>query len=119
MQWIHQSLKPNQHFQANCFNDGQESEGAIVNNVLDNFSEQVVSKELQKLEKKRATGPDEIPAEFWQTVRDTVGGLAWITELCNRCWTEERLPEDWHRADVMALHEKGPVDACDNYRPMG
>jgi hypothetical protein len=92
--------------------------GAELPVVLGKFTEQEVSIELQKLKKKRATGPDEIPAEFWQTVGETEEGLAWITELCNRCWTEERLPEDWHRADVMAIHKKGSVETCDNYRPI-
>ena len=76
------------------------------------FTKAEVKLVLQQLKTKRASGPDEIPAEFWKAVGSTESGLNWITDLCNHCWQEESLPEDWHHANVHAIHKKGPIELC-------
>ena len=38
--------------------------------------------------------------------------------MVNRCWHDECLPDEWHHADVTAIYKKGPVESCENYRPI-
>ena len=82
------------------------------------FTEMEVEKVIVQLKQKRASGPDDIPAEYWQAVAETEDGITWITALCNKCWEHEEMPEDWHSANVTSLHKKGSVEDCDNYRPI-
>jgi hypothetical protein len=82
------------------------------------FTEIEVKTAILKLKGKRASGPDDIPAEFWQAVAETNEGISWITELCNKCWNNEEIPGEWHMADVTAIHKKGSVEDCDNCRPI-
>ena len=84
----------------------------------DVYSTSDVKVAVDKLKKEKASGPDEMPAEFWQAVASTEDGLAWLTELCNQCWLEERMPDDWHLANVTAIHKKGSVEDCNNYQPI-
>jgi len=86
--------------------------------LLENFTESEVDLVLKKLKTKRASGPDEIPAEFWKALGRRDAGLTWITEMVNRCWHDECLPDEWHHADVTAIYKKGPVKSCENYRPI-
>ena len=82
------------------------------------FTEIEVKSVILKLKRERASGPDQIPAEFWQAVAGTPGGIAWITALCNKCWDNSEIPQDWHLADVAAIHKKGSTEDCENYRPI-
>ena len=85
---------------------------------LDDFGEEEVAVVVKKLAKMKAAGPDGIPAEYWQALARDPHGLTWITELCNKCWRNERIPEAWHQAEVVAIHKKGAVDNCENFRPI-
>ena len=82
------------------------------------FTETEVLIVIKQLRSNRATGPDDIPAEYWQAVSETPTGIGFLTGLCNVCWNDESMPVDWHTAHVNALHKKGPVEDCDNYRPI-
>jgi hypothetical protein len=73
---------------------------------------------IKKLRRKRAVGPDEIPAEYWQALAYDERGLQWLTDLCNQYWREQGVPQAWHEAHVKALYKKGASDACENYRPI-
>jgi len=84
--------------------------GPILPVVLAEFTKAEVKAILKKLKNDRASGPDDIPAKLWKTLGDTDDGLAWITELVNKCWREEHLPDDWHLANVTAIHKKGPLE---------
>ena len=85
---------------------------------LGNFTEAEVRAAVNGLKKKRACGPDEVPAEYWQTIAETEDGLTWLTRLCNQCWEGETMPSDWHIAIVTALYKKGSVEDCGNYLPI-
>ena len=85
---------------------------------LENFTEREVQNVISKLKRDRASGPDDIPAEFLKAVAERPDGIAWLTSLCNKCWAAEAIPDDWHNAEVMAIHKKGTVEECDNYRPI-
>ena len=82
------------------------------------ISEVEVEAALSKLRRNRAAGPDDIPAEYWQAVADTEKGLQWLTELCNRCWRQQKVPQQWSEAHVKAIYKKGDSSLCDNYRPI-
>ena len=92
--------------------------GADLPVNVTSFSDMEVKAAVDKLKKEKASGPDDVPAEFWQAVVSTCDGLAWLTRLCNQCWLEEKIPEDWHAANVTAIHKKGSVEECNNYRPI-
>ena len=86
--------------------------------VLDNFTEHEVALPIRRLKKRKTAGPDEIPAEFWQAVAEDAEGLAWMAMLCNKCWSDEVVPQEWRTANVSCIHKKVPVDDRDNYRPI-
>jgi len=92
--------------------------GAELPVSVDKFTEMKVQRVIGQLKRKRASGPDDIPAEYWKSVAETKGGITWITALCNKCWENEEMPEDWHSANVTAIHKKGSLEDCDNYRPI-
>ena len=92
--------------------------GPTLDVNLSNFSTLEVAKAVNKLKKKRAHGPDEIPAEYWQAVASCRDNLKWITELCNKCLQQQTVPQEWQFAKVNAIFKKGDVSNCDNYRPI-
>ena len=96
-------------------------DGPQIGNELpvrtDNISATEVDAVVRKLKSGKASGPDEIPGEFWQAVADTADGLQWLTDLCNACWLRGETPRDWHTANVASVYKKGRADDCDNYRP--
>ncbi|XP_070029323.1 uncharacterized protein [Nicotiana sylvestris] len=47
---------------------------------------------LRKMSRGRATGPDEIPVEFWKYVGRA--GLEWLTRLFNVIFRTKRMPEE-------------------------
>jgi hypothetical protein len=82
------------------------------------FTEQEVVEIVTKQRKNKASGRDDIPAEYWQAAISTPAGLTWLTDFCNKCWEEEDFPMDWCCADVVALFKKGCIEDPDNYRPI-
>ncbi|XP_070029324.1 uncharacterized protein [Nicotiana sylvestris] len=51
-----------------------------------------VVRALRKMSRGRATGPDEIPVEFWKYVGRA--GLEWLTGLFNVIFRTKRMPEE-------------------------
>ena len=92
--------------------------GAELPVNIGEFSCSEVRQAVEKLRTRRATGPEEIPAEYWQSIVQTTEGLEWLTYLCNRCWTDELVPPEWRSANVTSIHKKGSTEDCDNYRPV-
>ena len=41
-----------------------------------------------------------------------------VASFLNSCWHGPAIPEDWHLELVAAIHKKGPLDLCENYRPI-
>ncbi|XP_019230029.1 PREDICTED: uncharacterized protein LOC109210997 [Nicotiana attenuata] len=48
---------------------------------------------MRKMSRGRATGPDEIPVEFWKSVGRA--GLEWLTGLFNVIFKTKKMPEEW------------------------
>ena len=43
--------------------------------------------------------------------------MEWLTEVCNVCFMESRVPKDWQRAAIVLLYNgKDDKMECENYR---
>ena len=73
---------------------------------------------VRKLRNEKAAGPDAIPAEYWKAVIEDDVVLEMQTKFVNLCWRNQEIPADSHETQVSALHKKGRVDLCENYRPI-
>ncbi|KAF3647161.1 putative peptide/nitrate transporter-like [Capsicum annuum] len=63
----------------------------------------------------RATGPDEIPVEFWKFVGEA--GVRWLTGLFNEIFRTAKMSEAWRRSTMIPLYKnKGDIQSCNNYR---
>ncbi|KAF3680620.1 hypothetical protein FXO37_03240 [Capsicum annuum] len=63
----------------------------------------------------RATGPDEIPVDFWKFVGRA--GLRWLTELINSIFKTAKMSEAWRWSTMIPLcKNKGDIQSCNNYR---
>ncbi|XP_060183069.1 uncharacterized protein LOC132613026 [Lycium barbarum] len=59
----------------------------------------------------RATGPDEIPVEFWKSAGRA--GLEWLTGLFNVIFKMEKMPEEWKWSTRIPLYKnKGDIQSC-------
>lgn len=79
----------------------------------DNFTNEEVLAVLRKLRAGKAAGPDDIQAEFWNTLKDDDECVSWLAGLCSRCLREGVVPEEWKSAHVGAIYKKGEVDNCE------
>ena len=78
-----------------------------------------VRQAARKLKRGRAGGMDEIPPEFWKTAtEDGMPTMEWITRFCNLVWSQEVVPQAWHKSKVRMIYKKGDPALCDNYRPI-
>ena len=82
--------------------DGPALGGQLPVNVED-FTEGEIEAAVRKLKRRRASGPDEIPAEFLKAITENPDGLHWLTDFCNACWNGEDIPDDWRSAAVNAM----------------
>ncbi|XP_060203092.1 uncharacterized protein LOC132631539 [Lycium barbarum] len=70
---------------------------------------------MRKMSRGRATGPDEIPVEFWKNAGR--GGLEWLTRLLNVIFRTTEMPEEWRWSAMIPLYKnKGDIQNCNNYR---
>nr|XP_033511693.1 uncharacterized protein LOC117276468 [Nicotiana tomentosiformis] len=62
-----------------------------------------------------ATGPDEIPVEFWKSAGRA--GLEWLTGLFNVIFKTKKMPEEGRWSTMVPLYKnKGDIQNCNNYR---
>ena len=72
-----------------------------------------------RLKNSKASGDDGLPPEFWKAVaKYGTDTCKWALLLCQRCWDEGSVPDDWHQALVVTIFKKGDPSQCDNYRPI-
>ena len=75
-----------------------------------------VTKVIQKIKRRKAPGPDEIPIEISKELsRDNLDRL---TELFEEWWKNESMPEEELRARVVLIFKKGDTNKFENYRPI-
>jgi len=90
----------------------------IAMNLGDIMHEEILQA-VKALKNKKACGADNVPAEFWKAIMkaETEAGVR-VTEFCNACWKQKRVPVRWHLARVAAIFKKEHADDPGNYRPI-
>ena len=74
-------------------------------------------KYLKKAKRRKATGPDEIPIEFFKEMDDD--NLQELLNALNKWWREEEeIPDDFLKARIFLLYKKGQTKDIENYRPI-
>ncbi|XP_019261737.1 PREDICTED: uncharacterized protein LOC109239606 [Nicotiana attenuata] len=58
---------------------------------------------MRKMNRGRATGPNEIPMEFWKTADK--GGLEWLTRLFDVIFKTMKMPEEWRRSTMISVYK--------------
>ncbi|XP_059284900.1 uncharacterized protein LOC132038212 [Lycium ferocissimum] len=70
---------------------------------------------VRRMRRGRATGPDEIPGEFWKNAGKV--GLEWLTGLFNVIFKTTKMPEEWRWSTMIPVYKnKGDIQSCNNYR---
>lgn len=73
-----------------------------------------VAEAIQKLNNNKASGIDNIPAEFIKSGNPPL--LQRIHLLIAKIWESEQLPEDWKTVTLVPVYKKGDPWCCNNYR---
>ena len=63
---------------------------------------------------RKATGPDEVPAELFKAGGETV--LDRMHRICVAIWETGEWPEEWTFSTFIPLPKKGDLKQCANYR---
>ncbi|KAJ2945082.1 hypothetical protein O0L34_g9136 [Tuta absoluta] len=70
---------------------------------------------LSGMKNAKATGPDELPAEFWKKLGPS--GVTWLTVLFNKIIQGGKMPNMWRLSNLIPFYKnKGNVADCGNYR---
>ena len=80
------------------------------------ITEEEVVKKLKKLDVSKAQGPDKIPSKVLKELADNISVP--LTKLFNKTLEKGVLPEDWKKAEVVAIFKKGTKSDPGNYRPV-
>ncbi|KAF3675031.1 La-related protein 6A [Capsicum annuum] len=79
------------------------------------FKVEEVREVVRRMRRGRATGPDEIPVDFWKFSGEA--GLRWLTGLFNGIFKMAKMPEAWRWSTMIPLYKnKGDIQSCNNYR---
>jgi hypothetical protein len=65
---------------------------------------------IEKINRYKSPGIDQIPAELIHTLRSE------IHKLINCIWDKEELPEQWKESIIVPIYKKGDRTDCSNYR---
>jgi len=71
---------------------------------------------LLSLDTKKSVGPDSISPQVLKEARHKIAPI--LTFIYNQSLSSRIVPDDWHTANIFALHKKGPKDLAENYRPI-
>ena len=80
------------------------------------FTEDSVKRQLLRVKRHAAAGPDEIPNELLFNCADPMSSI--LTSLFNLSMQRSEVPTDWLKANVTAIFKKGTRSSCENYRPI-
>jgi hypothetical protein len=80
------------------------------------ITEEGVQKLLERLNPKKACGPDNLTARFLKDISQQLAPL--LTAIFQRSLNEGKVPEDWKTANVTAIFKKGDRFKPSNYRPV-
>ena len=85
---------------------------------VNEFSKEELMASARKAKRNRASGVDNIPAEFWKILVDDPQAVEYLLEVCNLAWNSKELPSTWKHADVVTIFKKGSTQLPSNYRPI-
>ncbi|KAG5608981.1 hypothetical protein H5410_020262 [Solanum commersonii] len=79
------------------------------------FRIEEVIRAISRMSRGRATGPDEIPVDFWKSADKA--GIEWLTRLFNVIFKTAKMPDEWRWSTMVPLYKnKGDIQNCNNYR---
>ena len=74
-----------------------------------------VEKALKRMKLGKAGGPTELTSDMFLALGDE--GVDWLTELLNKVWKEEEIPDDWKHSTLIPIFKgKGNILKCGDYR---
>lgn len=76
-----------------------------------------VTNAIRKMKCGKATGPDDIPSEFWKACGPA--GTEWLTRLLNQVTSQQEIPRSWSASTTVPIWKgKGNIADCSTYRPI-
>ncbi|KAL4149333.1 hypothetical protein QTP88_003299 [Uroleucon formosanum] len=67
------------------------------------------------MKKKKAVGPDGVPAEVWKILENV--SIRWLKGLFKKVLMEGKMPEVWRKSFIVPIYKgKGDIQECGNYR---
>jgi len=73
-----------------------------------------VARAIRQTASRKATGPDEVPAELFKAGGEMV--LDRMHRICVAIWETGEWPEEWTFSTFIPLPKKGDLKQCANYR---
>ncbi|KAF3660335.1 Clathrin heavy chain 1 [Capsicum annuum] len=93
----------------------EHSEECLDFSYCRRFKVEEVREAVRRMRRSRATGPDEIPVDFWKFSGET--GLRWLTGLFNGIFKTTKMSEAWRWSTMIPLYKnKGDIQSSNNYR---
>lgn len=88
--------------------------GAAAQPLNAPLAKEEVAKALKALRAGKSAGPDDVSPELLRAVADSLAQP--LTDVFNRVWNDEKVPEEWFMATVVPIFKKGDPTSCGNYR---
>lgn len=87
---------------------------AKIENVT--FTQDKIKKKLVKLNANKSAGPDNMHPRVLKELSNVLAKP--LSLIFTSSFESGKLPTAWKKANVCALHKKGPKSSCNNYRPV-
>ena len=71
------------------------------------FSRKELIYAIQQAKQKKASGAEDIPAEFWKALSQDDDAMAQLLHLCNTAWDLKQISQEWKHANVVTFFKKG------------
>ena len=69
---------------------------------------------IKHLKQNKASGPDNLPAEFFRTYPNTIANI--LEPLLKKVWNSSQIPNEWKQGLIIKLPKKGDLTECRNWR---
>ncbi|KAK4815592.1 hypothetical protein QYF61_004807 [Mycteria americana] len=86
-----------------------------VNTDRPSVKEELVCELLQELDPYKLMGPDNIHLRLLRELSDIIARL--VSIIFEELWRSGDVPEDWKKANVTLIYQKGLKEDPGNYRP--
>ncbi len=71
---------------------------------------------LERFKPHKTMGPDEIGPKILKELTSTIAPI--LTKIYRRLYATGKIPEDWIRANIVAMFKNGRKSEASNYRPI-